>query len=64
MIFRNLHWSQARFAIEPDVLLRVRIAPGWFGFALAGDPELVVSMTESIHQSDEMGAILQSGEKK
>lgn len=52
LILRNLHWSHARFAMEPGVLLRVRIAPG--GFAPAGDPELVGSMARPIHQSHEL----------
>lgn len=62
MILRNLHWSHARFAMEPGVLLRVRIAP--VGFAPAGDPELVESMARPIHQLGQMGIqfVFSSGE--
>ena len=36
LIFRNLHWSQALFAIVPDGFLRdsVRMAPGAVGSGL------------------------------
>lgn len=46
-----MHWSQARFAIEPADLLRVRTAP--VGLAV-DDPELVESMAPPLHQAGDM----------
>lgn len=62
LILRNLHWSQALFAMDPGVLLRVRMAPA--ALAPVDDPvvESIARMPRLRHPTRSCVEIFEIGE--